>query len=406
MDDRPVWARRLTSEREARGWSQARAVTALRLHSEEVLPSDESLLRSWKRWEAGNTQPNAMYQGLLAKSFGTVTAAIFPVASRRDGDADLAVTGMETYDILSRLQMSDLDSSMLQALHITMDRLASEYPYMPSEQLLIEGQQWLRRVAKLRSERLTLSQHREVLVIAGWLALLVSCLEHDMGDTRSAEATRRAALSLGKEAGHPEISGWGHEIRSWMSLTRGDLRGVVAAAQEGGEASEGYGVGVQLAGQSAKAWARLGDRRQTELALEQGRRALENLPHPENLDNHFVVDPSKFDFYTMDCYRHLGEDALASNLARAVITSGTDFDGSERTPMRIAEARITLAVSAAREGDLEQAISYGEQALDSGRKSLPSLLMVSRDLTDVLRSRYSSEKDSIEFLERVSAIRP
>jgi hypothetical protein len=33
---------------------------------------------------------------------------------------------------------------------------------------------------------------------------------------------------------------------------------------------------------------------------------LESLPYPENLDHHFVVDPGKFDFYAMDCYRLVG----------------------------------------------------------------------------------------------------
>jgi len=40
----------------------------------------------------------------------------------------------------------------------------------------------------------------------------------------------------------------------------------------------GQGVAVQLAAQEAKAWARIGDRRQTEVALDQGRRLLDVLP--------------------------------------------------------------------------------------------------------------------------------
>jgi hypothetical protein len=56
------------------------------------------------------------------------------------------------------------------------------------------------------------------------------------------------------------------------------------------------GVSVQLAGQKAKARARVGDRRQVEVALDDGCNLLESLPHPDNLDNHFVVDPAKFDF--------------------------------------------------------------------------------------------------------------
>ena len=57
-DDRPAWARRMYNERQARGWSQADAVRAMRAHytSEhhaKDLPGDASLLRQYKRWEAG-----------------------------------------------------------------------------------------------------------------------------------------------------------------------------------------------------------------------------------------------------------------------------------------------------------------------------------------------------------------
>jgi len=53
--------------------------------------------------------------------------------------------------------------------------------------------------------------------------------------------------------------------------------------------------------------------------------------------------------------------------------------------MRNAEARVTLGVIAARDGDLEQAVNFGEQALDGERKSLPSLLMCSPELGNALR---------------------
>jgi hypothetical protein len=52
---------------------------------------------------------------------------------------------------------------------------------------------------------------------------------------------------------------------------------------------------VQLFAQEAKAWALIGDHRQTEVALDKGRRLLESLPYPENLEHHFVVDPAKFE---------------------------------------------------------------------------------------------------------------
>ena len=108
------------------------------------------------------------------------------------------------------------------------------------------------------------------------------------------------------------------------------------------------------------------------------------MPYPENLDHHFVVDPTKFDFYAMDCYRLLADDKMAENLAGEVVQANTGFDGRERSPMRLAEARITLGVVAARQGDLDKAVSQGQHALSSQRRSLPSLLMASRDLTKLL----------------------
>jgi hypothetical protein len=72
--------------------------------------------------------------------------------------------------------------------------------------------------------------------------------------------------------------------------------------------------------------------------------------------------------------------------------------------MRVAEARITQGVIAAREGDLEHAVQLGGQALVSERKSLPSLIMVSRDLTRVLNERYPYEQATAEYLEELTTV--
>ncbi|QNA78082.1 XRE family transcriptional regulator [Streptomyces sp. So13.3] len=375
----------------------------MRAHSPKELPEDANMLRQWKRWEAGDGMPGTFYQPIIAATFGTVTHALFPMKGRRNASAEIAAaSGMETLEIVSRLQASDVDNATIEALRITADRLCSEYPYLPSEQLIIEGRAWLRRVGQLQEQRLTLAQHREVLTLSGWLALLVGCVEYDSGQRQAAESTRRAALSLASEAENAEIQGWAHEMRAWFSLTTGDYRGVIAASQTGTSLAPHHSVSVQLAAQEAKAWARIGDRRQTEVALDRGRRLLESMPHPDNLDHHFVVDPAKFDFYAMDCYRLLGEDRMARNLAEEVIRVGTDFDDTERSPMRNAEARITLGVAAAREGDLDQAISFGERALSGDRQSVPSLIMVSRELAAVVNKRYSAEPAAQDYLTHLN----
>jgi len=80
-EDRPAWARRIYNERQARGWSQADAIRAMRAHSQKELPGNASLLRQYKRWEAGEITPKEFYQPIIAATFGTVTHAMFPVAA-------------------------------------------------------------------------------------------------------------------------------------------------------------------------------------------------------------------------------------------------------------------------------------------------------------------------------------
>ena len=195
-------------------------------------------------------------------------------------------------------------------------------------------------------------------------------------------------------------------MRSWYALTQGHYRAAISAAQAGLDAvGPGHSVSAQLAAHQAKAWSRMGDRREVETALERGRATLEALPYPDNLDNHFVVDPSKWDFYTMDVYRHVGEDRLAETHAMEVIRTSTDPDGTVRKPMRVAEAHVTLGVVAARAGDLEGAIAEGNAAISGGRQSLPSLVLYTRELADVLQECYPNDQRVRVYLDLLQGLR-
>ena len=133
-DDRPSWARRMSNERRARGWSQAEAVRAMRSQSPTELPSQQSMLRQWKRWESGEVFPG-VYQGAIAATFGTATHAMFPVAPQRDPDSDvLAVTGMDTLELVGRLQVWGASIRAAEGY----------YPSSPQEAILAAGvQDWM-----------------------------------------------------------------------------------------------------------------------------------------------------------------------------------------------------------------------------------------------------------------------
>ncbi len=111
-------------------------------------------------------------------------------------------TGDNTLELVERIRRSDLDRASLDTLAITVERLCSEYAFMPSADLRREGQEWMAKLVTLLDSRLTLAQHREVLVLAGWLALLVGCVEHDMRDLRSAE-TAAAGCGQPRQRGRP-----------------------------------------------------------------------------------------------------------------------------------------------------------------------------------------------------------
>ena len=164
------------------------------------------------------------------------------------------------------------------------------------------------------------------------------------------------------------------------------------------------GVSVQLAAQAAKAWARLRNGREVEVALDRGRQILEDLaPTAMSPDDHFVIDPAKWHFYEMDAYRNMGQDALAQAYAEEVLRLGTSEFGEERSPMRNAEARLTLGVIAARAGDVDEAVSQGIRALAGGRQSIPSLAMVAQELIHELQApQYVGNARASEFREEVA----
>ncbi|MBF6463584.1 XRE family transcriptional regulator [Nocardia beijingensis] len=376
----------------------------MRGKSSHNLPTDSTLLRNWRRWESGESRPDDFYAPIIAATFDTVAAAFFPKARPNRDDELLSATGMDTLEFLGRLRMSDVSSVTLEAIRITAERLCCEYSYADPHDLHAEGTAWLRRITSLLDGRLTLAQHREILVLAGWVALLVGCVDYDLGRRTAAEATRRAAQSLAREAEHLEIAAWAAEMTAWFALTQGNYRGVIETVQPTLEVSQHLRVGVQLAAQRAKAWARLGNPREVDAALDDGRAILERLEHPANLDNHFVIDANKFDFYAMDCCRVAGEDRLAETYAREVIRNATRPDGTVRNPMRVSEAHLTLAVVAVRDRDLELAVSEGKRAFAGSRRSLPSLMWIAGEVAREIIERFPGDPRTRAYLDQMRAL--
>jgi len=319
--------------------------------------------------------------------------------------ATAAVT--DTWDVtelIRRAELSDVGPSTIEALQAETYQLCRQYPYMPADMLCLQSRNRLRYVIDLLQGRTRLREHRDLLVIAGQLALLTGCLEYDQGLSLNAEATRTAAYQLGHEADDAEIVAWSHEMSAWFAMTQGRYEDAVTFARRGQHADMSHGVAVQLLAQEAKGLARVGDRDGVRAALDKGRRMLDDMGKPLDPDHHFHVDPDKWDLYAMEAYRLLGDDTLAADHARQVIRLGTGPDGADRFPMRMSEARLTLGFVAARAGDLEHAIDLGISSMANVRKSLPTLLPVADELSAVVADQYPGEDRVKQFREHLARL--
>ena len=396
-----TWPERMRKDRLARGMSHRELARAIMARSTSFSGySEDSMERTVKRWESGSVGlPRQDAQEAIARVFGSVRAAYFPTPA---GLLSRVLSDDAMAEVIARLRRSSVDGSTLDLARIAVDQLCIDYASEPGPVVLSEASRWLAEIERVRREgQRTLRQLTEVYEMAGWLSLLVACLRYDTGDNRGAETMRRTAGLLGRDLGSPDIRGWADEIAAWMALTQGDWRGVLAAVRDGLASAGTSPVAVQLPPQAANAWARIGNRLEVAASLRRGRELLRRAPLPSNTRHHFVIAPTKWDLYAMDCARRIGDDDLASTLADAVIKNSTTPAGVIVSPMRLAEAHLTQAAVEARAGDTDQAMATAVAALERDRKSLPSLIMVGQEIADLV----DGHPGSLDFRQHLAELR-
>jgi transcriptional regulator with XRE-family HTH domain len=306
----------------------------------------------------------------------------------------------DTLELTRMAGMSDIGAGTIEALHEAADLLCRAYPTVSATTLRDRAKKRLKQVHELLGRRTTIDQHRELLVIAGWIAAILGCVHFDLGEREEAEAARQAAYQWAKQAGHGELMGWAFEMSAWFALTEGNYEQLIDSAQVGQQIAGISNAGVQLTLQEARGWAYLGDRRQTDAALTRGAQMLGKLPIPAHREHHFMFDHTKYAFYASTCYAVLGDDRPAEEHALEVIARHTRPDGTSNAPMRVAQARIDLGLVSARRGDLDGAVSYGESAFEFDRMSLTGLIKRTGELDRLIQERYRGERLARDFHER------
>ncbi|MBG0819064.1 hypothetical protein [Planomonospora sp. ID82291] len=396
----PAWAARLRALRTGQFWSVQDLARELRAAADGPtrahLPSRDSLARMIRGWESGEHRPSELYATLFSVLYGREAEVLLaPAADPTEQD-----DALELVDLARLAEASDLGAGMLDDIDVLVDRLCRDYPSAPALRLRDQAKRHLRFVVRLLEGRTTLTQHRELLVRAGWLAALLGCVYYDLGDRGAAETSRRLLLRLGEQAGHGELIGWGWELAAWYALIEGRYRDVVELA-EAGLVHAGVSNGAaQLTFQTARGYARLGDGRGADEALQRGLAILGRLPVPDHPEHHFVFDRTKFDFYAATIYTWLGEDAAATEHAGEVVRQCQGAGGRVRWETRLGTTRILLGTIAGRRGELDEAIHYGRGGLAFARRTA-GLIGRAAELHDGLVTRYPDEPAVQEYGELI-----
>jgi transcriptional regulator with XRE-family HTH domain len=374
----------------------------------ERLACDEERIR---RWESGEVRwPSPVYRralkdvtsldpsqlGFIPNGQAAVSPARIDAAEAFRSEAEL----VDTLDLARMVSVSDIGQGTLDTLQEAAELLCRAYPSASAAELRARTKQRLSYISRLLHGRLTLAQHRELLVTIGWLALLLGCVHYDLGEREQAEGARQAANQAGLQAGHGEIIAWSYEMAAWFALTEGRYYDVVDYARAGQQHAGLTNAMIQLVLQQARGQARLGQRREVHASLDHGAKLLEQLPRPEHPENHFVFDHTKWIFYAATCYTWLGDDEPAEEHARELIAYHTRPDGSTNAPMRTAISHIDLGIIHARHSDLDQAVDHGLTALSYDRKTEASLLSHAADLDQLLNDRYPDERLAEDFHQR------
>lgn len=330
----------------------------------------------------GRARPSAELARDLDQALGAAGGLV--AIGPRPGADD---TGL--VELARRAEASDLGGGTLELLQEAADRLCREYTVAEPRALASRARQNLAYVTDLLGKRVTLAQHRELLVTAGWLTAVLACASYDAADSAAASTARKMTRQFGETANHSELVAWSFEIAAWFALTEGRFADAAALCDAGMERAGTTNAGVQLSVQSARAFARMGDRRARD-ALTAGQGILDHLP-AGNPQHHFVFDAGKYEFYVATVLTWLGaDDHAAEEHARWVIAECQPGQ-SIRWPMRLAISQLDLAVIKARHGELDEAVALGSAALRPGRRSA-QLLPRAAELEHDLVSRYPSER--------------
>lgn len=327
------------------------------------VPCDAALI---SRYANGRQQPSAAMAARLddlLNAVGRLAAARSDLPSRKAGAVPSDETG--AIELARRCTASDAGETAVILLEQAADDLAVAYASARPADLLARTYSHLEYAAGMLGGRMTLGEHRRLLITTGWLSLIAATSLTDLNRHSAALAYLRTASQIAREAVHAEIAAWSLETQAWLAVSDGQHARAASLARSAQElAPRGSSAMIQATAQEGRAWARLGAAREMYDALGRVEELVSPLPVPDQPEHHYRYDPPKAVAYTATTLAWIGDPA-AEGIAREVLaTMESPASGSPR-PRRAVAARIDLALALARSGKPDEAASITLQAVTS-----------------------------------------
>ncbi len=253
---------------------------------------------------------------------------------------------------------SNVTDDTLEDLSFEISRIATDYVHAPLFPLFGELLDVRDQIFTLLAGRQRPRQTRELFLLAGTTCLLLSHASQNLGDTRSAMAQVRTAWTCAEQADHTGLRAWTRGttalINEWSPQSRMALKLTEHAAvlAPAGESR------IRIAAIEARTAARLGDRDRALAAVERLRRAREETPEKDEVEQFgglLSFPVAKQEYYLGGTFALLGEHAESERHATAAVERYVTGPPEERSYGDEALAVIDIATAKLAQGDLDGA---------------------------------------------------
>ncbi|MFE7130324.1 hypothetical protein ACFVIM_05660 [Streptomyces sp. NPDC057638] len=360
--------------------------------------------RPWEATADGMETQDAGARG--ATPVGVDRRAFVTESAARSAGPMAAPHGQRAAQALD-LMGGDGVSSVKDALSDLIDHYALTIRSLPPAEVYDELLAVRTQAGRLLASSVPGAQREDVTLSVGWLSCLLGIAACDMGAHAAARLWCGEADRCGREAGHPELSGWALFTRSLIAFYQGRPRESVALASRGQAiTAPGTPAHAKLVTQEMRAAAMTGDADQMADARNRARVDMAKLPATATAAGVFSVSPGEDPPYTATALMLLGrhQDAVIAtdHVLRTHYGPQTQRYGGH--PSRgYARAQLILGLAQAGTGNLDEAVAAGHAALAGHRADWPTMTLAAK-LCQVLERDFPGAHPTAEYRTRYQEV--